>query len=207
MATLLARGPADSPATAASAAASMADRTAGGTVSSPSPPAIPAGSGAGGSVPAPVRAAVREPSDPVAAAVALTERRAVLLATGDPDALAEVEVVGGPAQVADLALLADLNEVGLRIRGLVADVVSARLVDVGVGEPPAQARVAVRSALTAHHRVTVDGTVTTAVPAQQARDVVLTLAWTSAGWRVADVAEGVHPRCQDGAPPVVRCLR
>ncbi|MGV8968455.1 MAG: protein kinase domain-containing protein [Cellulomonas sp.] len=161
--------------------------TAEGTAAHVGKPAVPVGSGAGGSVPAPAPPDAREPADPVAAAVALTQRRAVLLTAGDPDSLADVEVVGGPAQLADLALLADLDEAGLRIRGLAADVVSARLVDVVAGDPPTRAHVAVRSALTAHRRVTADGVVSSEVPAQRARDVVLTLAWTSAGWRVVDV--------------------
>lgn len=131
--------------------------------------------------------APKGPTDPVAAAVALTERRAVLLARGDPDALSEVEVVGAAAQVADLALLADLAQAGVRIQGLAADVVAARLVDSGSAEPATRARVEVQSALTAHRRVTVDGAVSTEVPAQPARTVVLTLEWTRDGWRVADV--------------------
>jgi eukaryotic-like serine/threonine-protein kinase len=150
-----------------------------------------------GEVPAAVASGSPGLADPVAAAVALTERRVVLLAAGDPAALAEVEVVGEAAQVADLALLAGLDEAGIRIQGLAAEVVSARLVDPGAGAPTTRARVEITSALTAHRRMTADGTVSTEVPAQPARSVVLTLAWTPAGWRVADVAGAVAVAVSD----------
>lgn len=126
--------------------------------------------------------------DPVAAAVALTERRAVLLASDDPAVLAEVEIVGGRAHLADLELLAGLRAAGLRIDGLSAAVASAKLVDAGAGVPRTQARVEVNAALTAHRRLAADGAVQVEVPAQPARTVLLTLSWTSAGWRVAHVA-------------------
>lgn len=130
------------------------------------------------------------PSDPVAAAVSLTERRAAVLAVGDPAGLAQVELVGAGAHAADLEVLARLREAGLRIEGLAAEVVSARLVDSGTADEAARARVEVTSMLTAHHRLSPDGAISAEVPAQPARTVVLTLAWTSAGWRVAEVAEG-----------------
>ncbi|RYV50285.1 protein kinase domain-containing protein [Pengzhenrongella frigida] len=169
---LIARGPAVGSADA---------RTAAPTPSGGVDP-----SGAAG--PADGRRVSSGPADPVAAAKALTERRAVLLAADDPDALAEVEVVGSDAQRADLAMLAGVRAAGQRIRGLSAEVASVRLVDAGVGEPLTEARVEVSSALTAHRRVAADGTVAAEIPAQPARTVVLTMAWTSAGWRVVQVA-------------------
>ena len=187
--TLIARGPLEERATAGTTVGT----TAGPTTASPTTPTgeSPAGptadSLAVGTAPASGLAALRGSTDPVAAAVALTERRAVLLAAGDPDALAEIEVVGASAHTADLALLADLAEAGVRIQGLEADVVSGRLVDPSAMKPAVRVRVEVRSSLTAHRRVTVDGATSTEVPAQPTRTVVLMLAWTTDGWRVADV--------------------
>ena len=127
--------------------------------------------------------------DPVAAAVALTERRTAALAGGDPAALADVELVGAAAHAADSALLAHVRTAGLRIEGLAAEGVSARLVDVGGPRAAStRVRVAVTSALSAHRRQAADGAIDE-VPAQPARTVVLTLAWTPAGWRVEAVAE------------------
>ncbi|HEY8720625.1 protein kinase domain-containing protein [Pengzhenrongella sp.] len=124
-------------------------------------------------------------SDPVAAAVALTEQRATALTTGDPAALDDVELAGAAAHTADVQLLAGLRAAGLRIDGLKAEVVNARLVETA----RTTARVEVTSSLTAHRRLSADGGVVAEVAAQPARAMVLELAWTPAGWRVVSVTE------------------
>ena len=74
-------------------------------------------------------------ADPVTAAVALTEHRALLVGRGDPVALAEVDVPGGPAYEADRALLSGLMD--RRVEGLHAQVLDAWPAgpDASVGGP------------------------------------------------------------------------
>ena len=146
--------------------------------------------GAGAADPSPARS-----TDPLTSAVALTERRLVVLAGGDPDDLAEIDLVGSGAHTADLEVLARLRAAGQRIDGLAAVVVSARLVEPAAVEPAAvepdlvrPVRVEITSELTAHRRVTAAGVAAAEIPAQPPRTVVLTLAWTTDGWRVAEVA-------------------
>lgn len=132
--------------------------------------------------------AVRRRDDPAAAARALTERRALVLASGDADALRTVTVVGGPAHRADAALLRRLE--GVRLLGLTAEVLAAETVRgaAGVGatsEAPQdtdQVVVAVTSGLSAHTQVV--GRERTEVPARAATEAVLVLRWTAEGWRV-----------------------
>ncbi|WP_298456905.1 protein kinase domain-containing protein [uncultured Cellulomonas sp.] len=147
--------------------------------------------------------------DPVTAAVELTRRRAEVLAGGDPAALTGVSRPGSGAHRADLALMADLRTAGVRLEGLAAVVEGAALTtpassvaDTAPGDDEASradvapgtdstegsAQVSVRAGLTAHRRVTDDGTVE--VPAQPPREVVLRLVRTEQGWRVEDVVGG-----------------
>lgn len=133
-------------------------------------------------------------SDVAAAAADLTRLRAELVAAGDATRLGEVEVVGGPAHRADLALVEALA--GARIEGLgvvVQDVTvvgSTGTPDPSAPDPSVGAEVAVRvtSAMSGYTRVEAAGT-TTAVPAADPRTVVLTLRRTDDGWRVWDVAD------------------
>ncbi|NMR21316.1 protein kinase domain-containing protein [Cellulomonas fimi] len=130
-------------------------------------------------------AAVRP--DPVEAAVDLTRQRARLITDGDEAALTAVEVAGTPAHAADVRLLAGLQEAGLRVEGLAVEVESAELVRSSpTGD---DAEVEVVSALTAHRRLASDGSVRDTVQAQPARAVVLSLRWTTAGWRVTEVSD------------------
>ncbi|AEE46341.1 hypothetical protein [Cellulomonas fimi] len=145
--------------------------------------------------------------DAVAAAVRLTQERAQVLAAGDAQRLAQVEVVDGPAHRADVAVVAGLA--GARLDGLAAEVTHAALADVdpgasadggaggradveGVGAAGAvdEEDVAVRvtSVMSAHRLLAADGTVSD-VPASAPRTVVLVLRWTDAGWRVLDVTD------------------
>ncbi len=144
-----------------------------------------------------------ERPDPVDAAVALTRQRADALAAGDVAGLAAVTSPGSPAHRADRSLLGRLTADGVTLDGLAVVVEEAALVLPAApgtgGTPGTQARsddgtdegaavvtdVRVRSSLTAHTRRSPSGDVE--VPAQPARDVVLRLAWTDAGWRVTDV--------------------
>ncbi|MDM7831444.1 protein kinase family protein [Cellulomonas edaphi] len=128
-------------------------------------------------------AAAAERPDPVAAAVSLSAARARAVADGDARGLAAVEVPGGPAHRADLALLDALD--GQKVDGLGIDVVSAAAVSGG-GDA---ARVALRSAVTAHVVVAEDGA-RRRVAAGPERDVVLDLRWTPGGWRVWEVRPG-----------------
>lgn len=122
---------------------------------------------------------------PDTAARTLTEVRTAVLASGDPDRLADVEVVGSAAHAADRGLMADLATQGLRIDGLGVQVSDARTVDShGV-----DARVAVTSATTGYRTVAADGTVVSTVPAGSPRTVVLVLVLGEDGWRVSEVLE------------------
>jgi hypothetical protein len=138
------------------------------------------------------RLVAREPDaaagtdDPVAAAVELSRLRTQVLAAGDPAGLGAVEVVDGPAHVADSALLPSLG--GARLDGLVVDVQDAWLVGEE-GDRAGTTDVAVTAAMSAHSRVPADGGPATPVAASQARTVVLGLRWTADGWRVWDVVE------------------
>ncbi|MEN0129670.1 MAG: hypothetical protein AAGC49_09540 [Brevundimonas sp.] len=123
-------------------------------------------------------AAAAERPDPVAAAVALSAARAAAIASGEADRLSTVEVAGGPAQEADSAVMRSLG--GRDVRGLRIDVVSAAPGPAGGRD---EARVVLRSAVSAYVLVARDGT-RRQVPAGPARDVVLELRWTDAGWRV-----------------------
>lgn len=152
--------------------------------------------------------------DPVDAAVALTVRRAEVVATGDPTLLGQVEVVDGPAHRADAALVGALE--GARLDGLVVDVAHAERVAstdsgadtgtgvgarAGAGADPGPApsgpttrstagpdvAVRVASAMSAHRRLPADGGAAVDVPATGTRTVVLVLRWTDDGWRVWDV--------------------
>lgn len=121
------------------------------------------------------------PADPDEAAATLTRRRAELLGTGDAARLGEVEVVGGPAHVADSALLSRLA--GDRLEGLRAEVAE---VTVLPAEASQEARVLVESSASGYARRAADGTVRATGDAASSR-VVLVLRWTDAGWRVWDV--------------------
>lgn len=166
---------------------------AGGAAASSSPtPAPAAGDRRPGSA----------PSDPLAAAVALTERRVEVLVAGDSTRFDDVDLVGAGAHDADVELLRRLATTGERIQGLTVSVGAVRLVDDGAGAAasPAQpgaepvrprAQVEVTSALTAYRRVSGSGSAGAKIPAQPPRTVVLSLVWTPGGWRVAEVTAPV----------------
>lgn len=130
-------------------------------------------------------------ADPAAAAAELTRRRVALLSGGasgpdgfpDPADLAGLDVPGSPAHEADAALLDDIGQAGTRVRGA-----EAHLDDVRTQRHEGdEADVMVRYAVGAHEQVAPDGVVT-AVPAADARSATLRLAWTTDGWRVAEVS-------------------
>jgi hypothetical protein len=189
------------------------------TASGPEPTDAPDASGARPPTGRPPGAPADEPStdvptagaerpDPVDAAVLLTRRRADVLADGDPGGLGAVTSPGSPAHRADRALLDRLAADGVTLDGLAAVVEDAALVPALIPAPPTAADgaagddtpasttgdaaavvdVRVRSSLSAHTRRTPSGDVP--VPPQPAREVVLRLTWTDAGWRVTDVRPG-----------------
>ncbi|MFI2102089.1 hypothetical protein ACH436_02265 [Isoptericola sp. NPDC019693] len=127
----------------------------------------------------------QERADPASAAAELTRRRVVLLADGATDcgALGAVDLPGSAAHEADAALLEEAERAGTRVRGAEARVEGAR-VERDLGD---EADVVVRYVVGAHEQVAADGTVT-AVPATDVRSATLRLAWTSDGWRVAEVS-------------------
>lgn len=118
--------------------------------------------------------AVRDRGDPVSAAAELSRLRAVAVGAGDAAALDAVEVPGGPAHTADVALLHE--RAGARVDGLVVDVQDAWSVAAD-GSRGGTTDVAVTAVMSSSTRD----------PAP-ARTVVLGLRWTDGGWRVWDVA-------------------
>jgi hypothetical protein len=130
--------------------------------------------------------ALHDRADPVAAAVALSTRRAGVVASADPAALSGVEIGEGPAYAADSRLVTELA--GARAEGLTVEVADARLLDGPATRGDLDAQVAVTTAMSAHTRVSTDGATRVAVPAAPSRTVVLGLRWTDDGWRVWDVS-------------------
>jgi len=128
---------------------------------------------------------VRDRSDPVAAAIELSGRRAAVVASANPADLVRVEVHDGPAFAADSDLVAGLA--GSRADGLTVEVADARLLDVPAPSSGLDAQVVVTSSVSAHARVSADGQTRTPVAAAPERTVVLGLRWTDDGWRVWDV--------------------
>ncbi len=125
------------------------------------------------------------PADPAQAARVLTARRAAALVGGEPSALLAVEVEGSPAHRADLALLAGLAADGNRLVGVQLEIGDVRVLD----SSDTRSEVAVTSRVSPHQRIGQDGTVTT-VGAATGPPVVLVLARTPDGWRVAAVEPG-----------------
>lgn len=123
-------------------------------------------------------AVAAERPDPVAAAVQLSRARGEVVASGDADDLASVEVAGGPAHEADLLLLERLA--GRHVEGLGIEVRSAAQVQ---GDGTDEVRVRVSSAVTSYVVVADDGT-RTRVEQGPESSVVLVLRWTANGWRV-----------------------
>ncbi|MEL7974675.1 hypothetical protein AAG589_02335 [Isoptericola sp. F-RaC21] len=134
---------------------------------------------------APAQDPTQDRADPAAAAAELTRRRVALLAAEEPapEGWGSVDVPASPAHEADVALLEDTAQAGTQVRGA-----AARVEDTDTRrQEGAEADVVVRYAIGAHEQVADDGTVT-AVPASDVRTATLRLAWTPAGWRVAEVS-------------------
>ena len=126
---------------------------------------------------------ILDPARPADAAAALTERRLDLLAAEDPD-IAAVDLPGSPAYDADLALLAQFRDAGVRPvepRATVTAVVETP------GPDPERTTVRVEYVVEAHDQVAADGT-RTEVPASGPHTATLDLEWTDDGWRVTAVA-------------------
>lgn len=134
-----------------------------------------------------VRDGASRDTDPVAAAVALTEKRTAVIASGESERLAEVEVEDSPAFAADRAVMEGLHDEQVRIEGLTSEVTHAELL---TAPSDSAATVAVTSRLSAHTRLAADGSILAATPQGQLRTVELALRLTATGWRVETVAEG-----------------
>lgn len=128
-----------------------------------------------------------EPDDPAAAAVELSRRRAELFADPATADLGRVEVVDGPAYLADRATLAAMG--GVRNTGLQAQVHAASTVSIGAD---GTAHVQVTATQSGYVRTATDGS-TTQVPQSGPRTVELELRWTDVGWRVWSVSEPSTP--------------
>ena len=132
----------------------------------------------------PVRvAAATDPDTELAAAVRnLFATRDTALTARDAVALAEVTVPGSPLAATDAALLADLTEVGLQLRGYQTEVLSLTVLSAEAGT--AVVRAEVHQA--AHERVGADGSVVP-VPEQSSQCLRLDLdrADVEAPWRAA----------------------
>ncbi|MCG2798598.1 MAG: hypothetical protein L6367_08660 [Cellulomonas sp.] len=139
-----------------------------------------------GGVPGDAAGAGTQP-DPAAAAADLSRRRAELLADPVTADLGSVEVVDGPAYLADSAVLASMD--GVRNTGLETQVQSASTVSIGAD---GTARVRVTAAQSGYLRTAADGA-TSSVPGSDPRTVELELRWTDDGWRVWSVSEPVTP--------------
>ncbi|WP_029287871.1 hypothetical protein [Cellulomonas sp. HZM] len=125
--------------------------------------------------------------DPVAAARTLTARRAEVLASGGTEPLTDVEVPGGPAFLADDALLGQLS--GTRLEGVRTQVQDVELMHLAGSGTSGRGRATVRvtSSVGAHTRIGADGS-RTRVAASASRVVVLELHGTRDGWRVWSVS-------------------
>ncbi|GIG19797.1 hypothetical protein Cch01nite_05210 [Cellulomonas chitinilytica] len=126
---------------------------------------------------------VLDRTDPVAAAVELSRRRAGVVASAQVAALTRVEVDGGPAFTADSGVVAALA--GGHVEGLTVHVADAHL--RARPAPGLDAQVALTTSMSTHIRVSADGASRVEVPAAPERTVVLGLRWTDDGWRVWDV--------------------
>lgn len=132
------------------------------------------------------------PADPVSAARDLTRRRDAAIEDMDEGALNEVTVEGSPAREQDLSFLNRLRDAGVRLDGLVTEVVevveAAELGGPSPSEPSAaSARVLLTSRIGAHRELGPDGQVLRELPASATSRVVLDLTWTRGSWRVSAV--------------------
>lgn len=129
------------------------------------------------------------PADPVSAARDLTRRRDAAIEDLDEGALNEVTVEGSPAREQDLSFLNRLRDAGVRLDGLVTEVVeAAELGGPSPSEPSAaSARVLLTSRIGAHRELGPGGQVLRELPASATSRVVLDLTWTRGSWRVSAV--------------------
>ena len=139
--------------------------------------------------------ATSAPADPVAAARDLTRRRDAAIEDMDEGALNEVTVEGSPAREQDLSFLNRLRDAGVRLDGLVTEVVEVvEVVEVG-GPSPSEpgavfARVLLTSRIGAHRELGPGGQVLRELPASATSRVVLDLTWARGSWRVSAVEPG-----------------
>src|SRR5450830_1595118 len=139
--------------------------------------------------------ATSTPANPVAAARDLTRRRDAAIEDLDEGALNEVTVEGSPAREQDLSFFHRLHDAGVRLDGLVTEVVEAvevvEAAELGGPSPSepstASARVLLTSRIGAHRELGPDGQVLRELPASATSRVVLNLTWTRGSWRVSAV--------------------
>lgn len=125
-------------------------------------------------------------TDPVAAVSAISELRAIALASGSQELLHSVDAPDSPALQADRALLAALAERDELLQGLSFKVADPRVLSVGTSGADVQVVVS-----TSAHTVVraSDGTVLREVPAGAGRAVVIRLSRIDDRWLVSSIAD------------------
>ncbi|GAB4086136.1 hypothetical protein GCM10028784_27660 [Myceligenerans cantabricum] len=141
-------------------------------------------------------AAISNQNTPAAAARELTRLRMLLL-TGMPVEVSDIDQPGSPAHAADLALLNRIFFWDKHVSGAEVKVTRSELVGRdGAGRgaggkganngPPTEAVVLVDYRISAHIQVSDSGPVQ--VPESEPRSAMLSLTWTDDGWRVSRVS-------------------
>ncbi|WP_344103586.1 hypothetical protein [Myceligenerans crystallogenes] len=144
-------------------------------------------------------AAITDRGNPARAAKELTRLRMMLL-SGMPVEVSDVDLAGSPAYAADAALLERITRWGAHVSGATVNVAAAEVVGVegtgGTGGTAAtrgaaaggvlnEAVVRVEYSISAYLQVGDSGA--TQVPKSGIRSAMLSMTWTTDGWRVARV--------------------
>lgn len=122
----------------------------------------------------------------LAAVEAISQRRAEALTAADREGLDAVDAPGSPALAADLRILDQLHEQGIRFSGLSFQLADQEVVAVD----EATATVRVTTSTTAHHLLDDAGGVLAAVPAGVPQRVQVTLTRSGGDWLVREVVAG-----------------
>ncbi|MBL0888572.1 hypothetical protein [Myceligenerans indicum] len=138
-------------------------------------------------------AAIADRGDPVKAAIELTRLRMLLL-TGMPVEVSDIDQAGSPAHAADIALLNRIFFWSQHVAGAEVDVTEAEVVGtkpdggghLSKGVALDSVVVRVEYSISAHVQMGDSGPVH--VPESEPRSAMLQMSWTDEGWRVARVS-------------------
>ncbi|MBO0610866.1 hypothetical protein [Myceligenerans salitolerans] len=138
-------------------------------------------------------AAISDRGNPAKAAVELTRLRMLLL-TGMPVEVSDIDQAGSPAHAADIALLNRIFFWSKQVSGAEVHVTKAEVVGsensggghLSKGDPLDSVVVRVEYRISAHIQVGDGGPVQ--VPESEPRSAMLQLTWTDEGWRVSRVS-------------------